>query len=147
MMDVQVWTEFLKQNWLVIVIALVVLLLVVNLVKTVVKWALVLVIAAFIVIYSGISLKDIGDAVSTVKDQAVEYSRNEVLNAMKNEAKDAKWVQNGDGTITITTPNLEVTGTLGKDKVKVAFRGVSLGEWKMNDTLEAFVQEAQKHAK
>ncbi|WP_055105979.1 hypothetical protein [Paenibacillus ihumii] len=146
-MDVQVWTEFLKQNWLVIVIALVALLLIVNLVKTVVKWALVLVIAAFIVIYSGISLKDIGDAVNAVKDQAVEYSKNEVLNAMKNEAKEAKWTQNGDGTFTITTPNLEVTGTPGKDKVKVVFRGVSLGEWKMSDTLEAFVQEAKKSAK
>lgn len=147
MMDVQVWMEFLKQNWLVIVVALVVLLLIVNLVKTVVKWALVLLIAAFIVIYSGISLKDIGDAVNTVKDQAVEYSKNEVLNAMKSEAKEAKWTQNGDGTFTITTPNLEVTGTPGSDKVTVVFRGVSLGEWKMSDTLEVFVQEAQKNSK
>ncbi|WP_019635881.1 hypothetical protein [Paenibacillus fonticola] len=146
-MDLQVWTEFLKQNWLVIVVALVVLFLILNLVKTVVKWALVIVIAAFIVIYSGITLKDIGDAVNTVKDQAVEISKSEVLNVMRKEAKEAQWVQNEDGTFTITTPNLEVTGTPGSDKVKVTFRGVSLGEWKMSDALETFVQEAKRNAK
>lgn len=146
MTDLQVWTEFLKENWLVIVVALVILFLVINFVKTVVKWALVLVIAAFIIIYSGITLKDIGEAVSTVKEQAVNISKTEVLNMMKNEAKDAKLTQNPDGTFTITTPNLEVAGQAGSDKVKVTFRDVSLGEWSINDTLEAFIQEAKRNS-
>lgn len=146
-LDLQVWTEFIKQNWLVIVVALVMLFLILNFVKTVVKWALVLVIAAFVIIYSGISLKDIGDAVSTVKEQAVETSKTEVLKMMKNEAAEAKMTQNPDGTFTITTPNLEVTGTENADKVKVMFRGVSMGEWKVSDTLEAFIQEAKRNSK
>ncbi|MEF2968493.1 hypothetical protein V3851_21980 [Paenibacillus sp. M1] len=145
-MDFQVWIEFLKQNWLVIVVALVVLFLILNFVKTVVKWALVLVIAAFIIIYSGITLKDIGDAVGAVKEQAVDISKSEVLNMMKKEAAEAKMTRNADGTFTITTPNLEVTGTDGADKVKVVFHGVSLGEWKVSDTLEAFIQEAKRNA-
>ncbi|CAM4391007.1 Uncharacterised protein [Paenibacillus macerans] len=147
MMDVQVWTEFLKENWLVIVVALVILFLVLNFVRTVVKWALVLVIAAFIIIYSGISLKDIGNAVATVKEQAVNISQSEVLNMMKKEAKEAKLTQNSDGSFTISTPNLEVTGTEGSDKVKVSFHGVSMGEWSVNDTLKAFIQEAQRNSK
>ncbi|MBW4839028.1 MAG: hypothetical protein KZY74_06500 [Paenibacillaceae bacterium] len=146
MFDVQVWTEFLQENWLVIVVALVILFLVLNFVRTVVKWALVLVIAAFIIIYSGITMKDIGDAVTTVKEQALDISKTEVLNMMKNEAKEAELTQNSDGTFTITTPNLEVVGQAGSDKVKVSFRGVSLGEWSMNDTLEAFIQEAKRNS-
>lgn len=146
MYDVQVWTEFLKENWLVIVVALVILFLVLNFVRTVVKWALVMVIAAFIVIYSGITLKDIGEAVTTVKEQALDISKTEALNMMKNEAKEAQITQNPDGSFTITTPNLEVTGQAGSDKVKVSFRGVSLGEWSMNDTLEAFIQEAKRNS-
>lgn len=145
-LDLQVWTEFLKQNWLVIVIALVVLFLILNLVKTVVKWALVLVIAAFIIVYSGISLKDIGDAVGAVKEQAVDISKTEALNMMKKEASEAKLNRNPDGTFTITTPNLEVSGSEGADKVKVVFHGVSLGEWKVSDTLEAFIQEAKRNS-
>ncbi|MCM3700660.1 hypothetical protein [Paenibacillus macerans] len=146
-MDVQVWTTFLKENWLFIVIALVVLFLVLNFVKTVVKWALVLVIAAIIIVYSGISLKDIGAAATATTEQLVDISQSEVLNMMKKEAKDAKLTQNSDGTFTISTPNLEVTGTEGSDKVKVSFRGVSLGEWSVNDTLKAFIQEAQRNSK
>lgn len=146
MFDVQVWTEFLQENWLVIVVALVILFLVLNFVRTVVKWALVLVIAAFIIIYSGITMKDIGDAVTTVKEQALDISKTEALNMMKNEAKEAELTQNSDGTFTIKTPNLEVIGQAGSDKVKVSFRGVSLGEWSMNDTLEAFIQEAKRNS-
>lgn len=147
MMDVQVWVEFLKENWLVIVVALVVLFLVLNFMKTVVKWALVLVIAAFIIIYSGISVKDLSEAVTTVTDQAATIGKNEVLNVMKNEAKDAKLTQNSDGTFIITTPNLEVTGSKGSDKVKVKSHGISLGEWKVTDTVATFIQEAKKNSK
>ncbi|GGG01103.1 hypothetical protein [Paenibacillus aceti] len=144
-LNVDVWFEFLKQNWLVIVVALVVLLLVLNFVKTVIKWALVAVIAAFIIIYSGISLKDIGDAVTTVTDQAVDITKSEALEMMKKEATEAEITQNGDGTFTIKTPNLEVTGNDGDGKVKVKFHGVALGEWKINDTIEAFIQEAKRN--
>ncbi|MDQ0090682.1 hypothetical protein J2T12_004105 [Paenibacillus anaericanus] len=147
MMDVQVWIEFLKENWLVIVVALVVLFLILNFVKTVVKWALVLVIAAFIIIYSGLSLKDLSSAVSVVTEQATSIGKDQVLNVMKNEAKDAKLTKNSDGTFTITTSNLEVTGTIGGDKVKVVSHGISLGEWKVNDTVEAFIQEATRNSK
>ncbi|MNM97692.1 hypothetical protein D3C81_1102030 [compost metagenome] len=145
-MDFQVWSEFLKQNWLVIVGALVILFLIVNFVKTVIKWVLVLVIVASVVIYSGVSLKDIGDAVSTVTDQAVSISKSEALKMMKNEAKDAKLTQNNDGSFTITTPNLEVTGEAGSDKVQVNFHGVSLGEWSINDTVQAFITEAKRNS-
>ncbi|MMZ62100.1 hypothetical protein D1872_242880 [compost metagenome] len=144
-LNLEVWTEFLKQNWLVIVVALVVLFLILNFVKTLVKWALVLVIAAFVIIYSGISLKDIGDAITTVKDQAVDISRSEAMNMMKKEAAEAKMKRNPDGTFTITTPNLEVNGKEGEDKVKVMFHGVSLGEWKVSDTLQAFIQQAKQN--
>lgn len=149
-LNVDVWVEFLKSNWLVIVVALVVLFVVLNFVKTVVKWALVLVIAAFLIIYSGIELKDIGkavDAVKSVTEQAVTISKNEALNMLKEEAGEAKMTKNADGTFTITTPNMEVTGSQGADTVKVSFHGVPLGEWAMNDTLAAFIQEASRNSK
>jgi hypothetical protein len=146
-MNTDVWITFLKENWLVIVVALVVLLMVINFVKTVIKWVLVLIIAAFIIIYSGISLKDISGALTSVTDQAVNLSKDQVVNMLKNEAKEAKWTQNSDGTYTITTKNLEVVGTPGKDKVKISSHGVSLGEWSMNDTITAFIQEAKRNNK
>lgn len=142
-MDMNVWIEFIKQNWLVILIALVVLLVVLNVVKTVLKWLIVIVIVAGLLIYSGISMDQIQEAVISVKDEAVETMKSEAVKVMAQEAKEAKYTSNGDGGFTITSPNLEVTGTAGSDKVKVSFKGVPLGEWSVSDTVATFIDQAK----
>ena len=70
--DTQVWIEFLKQNWLVIAIALIVLFIVLNVVRTVIKWALAVLIIVGLLVYSGISLDKIGEVVTTVKEETVD---------------------------------------------------------------------------
>lgn len=143
-MDTQVWSQFLTENWLVILIAVVLLFAVINLVKTVLKWAIVVLIVVGLFIYSGISLDQIGDTVNRVKDGAVETVRGEAEQVMLKEAKDATYTSHGDGTFTIETPNLEVTGSAGSDKVNVSFRGVPLGEWSVNETVGSFIEEARR---
>ncbi|MDT3427862.1 hypothetical protein J2Z22_003438 [Paenibacillus forsythiae] len=144
MIDTQVWSQFIRENWLVIVIALVLLFAVVNLVKTVLKWAIVIVIVAGLLIYSGVTIDQIGNAVSKVKEETVGTLKNEAQEVMLKEARDAVYTSNGDGTFTITTPNIEVRGTAGEDKVNVTFRGVSLGQWSVNETVKSFIEEARK---
>lgn len=145
-MDVQVWTDFLQQNWLVIIIALVVLFVVLNLVKTMVKWVLAIVIVAGLLIYSGISLDQIGEVVTTVKDETVDTVKSEAMNVMLKEAKDAKYTENADGTTyTVTTPNVRLEGTKGTETVEVTFKGVPLGQWKVNDMIITFVESAQSN--
>jgi outer membrane murein-binding lipoprotein Lpp len=144
-MDVQVWTDFLQQNWLVIVIALVVLFIVLNLVKTMVKWVLAIVIVAGLLIYSGISLDRIGEVVTTVKDETVDTLKSEAMNMMLKEAKDAKFTKNTDGTYVVTTPNMSLKGETGTETVDVTFKGVPVGEWKINDTIITFIETAQSN--
>lgn len=145
-MDVQVWTDFLQQNWLVIIIALVVLFVVLNLVKTMVKWVLAIVIVAGLLIYSGISLDKIGEVVTTVKDETVDTVKSEAMSMMLKEAKDAKYAEDADGTsYTVTTPNVKLEGTKGTETVEVTFKGVPLGQWKVNDTIITFVESAQSN--
>ncbi|AIQ14337.1 hypothetical protein [Paenibacillus durus] len=143
-MDTQVWSQFIRENWLVIVIALVLLFAVVNLVKTVLKWAIVIVIVAGLLVYSGVTIDQIGNAVSKVKEETVGTLKNEAQQVMLKEAKDAVYTANSDGTFTITTPNIEVKGRAGEDKVNVTFRGVSLGQWSVNETVKSFIEEARK---
>lgn len=138
--------EFLKQNWLVIAIALVVLFIVLNVVRTVIKWALVVLIVGGLLIYSGISMDKIQEVVTTVKDETVDTLKTEALNMMMKEAKEAKYTSNGDGTYSIKTSNLELTGSAGAEKVEVHFRGVSLGKWEMNETIRTFIDNAQNNA-
>lgn len=142
-MDAQVWLEFLKQNWLVIVIALIVLFIVVNLVKTVIKWALVVLIIAGLLIYSGISLEQIGEVVTTVKNEAVDTVKTEAMNIMMKEAKEAKYTSNGDGTYTVKSPNLELKGKAGSAEVEVNFKGVPVGKWDVNETIKEFIGQAK----
>ncbi|MDO7907081.1 ATPase [Paenibacillus sp. JX-17] len=145
-MDINVWKDFIQQNWLVILVALIVVFIVLNLVKTVVKWAIVILIVGAVIVYSGISLEQIKNTVTDVTDQAVGTLKSEAMTMMLKEAKDAAYVPGADGQFVITSPNLEVTGSQGSDKVKVKFRGVSVGEWSLdNETLQSFIQQAKQH--
>ncbi|ASA26488.1 hypothetical protein [Paenibacillus donghaensis] len=143
-MDMEVWSQFIRENWLVIVIALVLLFAVVNLVKTVLKWAIVIIIVVGLFIYSGVTLDQIGDTVSKVTDGTVSTLKKEAQEVMLNEAKEAKYTSGGDGTFTITSPNLEVKGAANEDKVEVTFRGVSLGKWSITETTQTFIDQARK---
>lgn len=145
-MDWQVWSEFFKQNWLIILVALIILFLVINLVKTVIKWLIVIIIAVALFIYSGISMDQIKDTVSGVTEQTLSALQQEATEVMKKEAADAKFEKNQDGTYTIRTTNLEVVGTPGKSTVGVTFRGVSLGEWDVKGTMKSFIEEAKSNA-
>ncbi|GAB6988030.1 hypothetical protein [Paenibacillus pini] len=145
-MDMQVWFDFLKQNWLVILIALVVLFVVINVVKTMAKWALVILIVVGLIVYSGKSLDQISSVVKTVKDETVDTVKTEAMKVMIKEAKDAKYTSSGDGNYTITSPNLEMKGQAGKEKVDVTFRGVPLGQWKINDTVHSFIAESKNNS-
>ncbi|CAM3461341.1 MULTISPECIES: hypothetical protein [Paenibacillus] len=144
-MDTQVWMEFLKQNWLVIAIALIILFVVLNVVRTVIKWAIAVLIIVGLLVYSGISLDKIGEVVSTVKDETIDTVKTEALNLMIKEAKEAKYTSNGDGTYSITAPNLELKGSAGSNEVEVTFRGVSVGKWDMNDTIRSFINDAKNN--
>lgn len=144
-MDTQVWIEFLKQNWLVIAIALIILFIVLNVVRTVIKWALAVLIIAGLLVYSGISLEKIGEVVSTVKEETVDTIKAEALNMMMKEAKEAKYTSSGDGTYSIKAPNLELKGSAGSEKVEVTFRGVSVGKWDINDTIQSFIDDAKSN--
>lgn len=143
-MDTEVWSQFFRENWLVIVIALVLLFAVINLVKTVLKWAIAIIIIAGLFVYSGVTIDQLGNAVDKVKNEAVGTLQTEAKDVMLKEAQEAVYTSDGNGGYTIKTPNLEVKGKAGEDKASVTFRGVSLGQWSVSGTLKSFIEEARK---
>jgi hypothetical protein len=127
LMDPAVWSQFIRgELGLLSLLRLYLLFAVINLVKTVLKWAICYHIVAGLIIYSGVTMDQIGNAVNKVADGTVSTLKSEAQEVMLKEAQDAVYTSGGDGTFTISTPNLEVKGSAAEDKVEVIFRGVSL---------------------
>ncbi|MGZ0042811.1 hypothetical protein [Paenibacillus ottowii] len=149
-MDKNVWTEFLEHNWqivqdnwLYILIGLVLLLVILKIVRTLVKWLIIIVVIAGLLVYSGISFEQVGKVVTQAKDDAINKVQSEALNMMIKEGQNAKYTSNGDGTFTVSSSNLEVKGPFEGDKVKVWYQGMSLGEWSMSDTVKKYIDSAK----
>ncbi|MBR2563817.1 MAG: ATPase [Paenibacillus sp.] len=145
-MNIEVIKEFVMQNWLVIVVALIILFFVLNVVKTMLKWAIAIIIIAALLIYSGISIEQIKQTVTDVQSSTMDALKKEATSIMLKEASQATYTAGQNGEFTITSPNVEIKGNAKSEKVDVTFRGISVGEWKMsNETIQTFVEQAQKN--
>lgn len=139
--------SFVQDQWLVIAGAVIVLLLVVKLVKTAIKWAVILAIVAGVLVY-GANYKD---TLTSIKDAVVETAtstvadsiKQQAADAIKNEAKEAKFTSNPDGSYTIKSKSVQVEGKPGSDTVKVTIAGQTFNM--KADALQAFVEQAKKN--
>ncbi|WP_138754736.1 hypothetical protein [Paenibacillus sinopodophylli] len=139
--DWDTWTAFFKEHWLVLIIALIVLLIIVRIVKTVIRWAIAAVIIIGIIVYSGYSMDDLKEIGTKVADTV----KQEAVSAMAGEAKDATFVTNADGTFTVKTKNVELTGVPGENEVAVSFRGTELGKWKLDSAIQTLIDQAKQN--
>jgi hypothetical protein len=137
------WLQFLKDHWVVVVVAILAIFVISKVVKTVLKWVLIAAILFGIVAYGGYSIKDLGAIGTKISSEA----KDQAIKAMAGEAEKAKYKDNADGTYTITTPNLELTGVPNSGKVEVKFHGVSLGTWNMEGAVRDLVVTARASSK
>ncbi|MDF2714648.1 MAG: hypothetical protein K0R28_1573 [Paenibacillus sp.] len=136
---------FLQDRWLVVVIAIIALFVVIKIVKTVLKWILVLAIVAGLIYYGSTytdQLKDIGENVAATAKEAVADLKEKALQGLA--GKDAKYKDNGDGTYTITSGSIRLDGKSGSDKVKITIAGVS-AEFSLDEALKKAIETAKKN--
>jgi hypothetical protein len=136
------WLQFLKDHWVVVVIAVLAIFVVSKVVKTVIKWVLIAAILIGIVAYGGYSINDLG----AIGNKVTSGVKDEAIKAMAGEAEKARYQDNGDGTYTVTTPNLELSGVPNSGKVEVKFRGLSLGTWNMEGAVRDLIVKARASA-
>jgi hypothetical protein len=142
-LDMDVWIQFLKDHWVVVAIAIVAIFVVMRLMKTVLKWVLVAAIIIGIVTYGGYSIDDL----SAMGTKVTEEAKDQAIKTMAGEASDAKYVNNADGSYSITTKNLELNGVPNSGEVTVKLKGIPLGTWKMEGAVRDFVVKARASAK
>ncbi|GIP40749.1 hypothetical protein J31TS4_40290 [Paenibacillus sp. J31TS4] len=136
------WSVFLQERWFILAIGVVVLLLIVKLVKTVIKWVLVLALLAGLFFY-GASYKDkLAEMTGTLGEAVASGVKDQAMSAIASEAKEAKYKANADGTFTVTTKNIQVDAAPGANEAKITFLGQSF-TMKMDDALRAFIEQAK----
>jgi len=128
----EAWLQVLQDRWVVAVVALAVIFIVLKLIKTVLKWALVIVIVLGVLAYGGYSVTDLTDAL-----------KREAISVMPAGAEDAQYRDTGGGRFEVTASDLKLTGEAGSDRVRVAYRGIPLGSWPMDDVIREFVAKAR----
>ncbi|MFC5405620.1 hypothetical protein [Cohnella soli] len=145
--DTDTWVQFAQDHWVVIVVAIVAILIIVKLVKTVVKWLLVAAIIVGVCVYSGYTIDDIQKEVTKIGDKVTSEIKDQAIKAMAGEASEATYVKNADGSYSIKSTNLELSGVPNSGEVSVKFHGQSLGTWKMEGAVREFVVQARNGAK
>ncbi|MCP3774698.1 hypothetical protein NLX71_15505 [Paenibacillus sp. MZ04-78.2] len=144
-MEVDFVTAFLSERWYVLVGALIVLFLVIKVVKTVIKWALVLAILAGLIWY-GASYKDqLLELGTTVGAKVAAEVKNQMVKAITDEVKEAKYSQNADGSYTVSTRTVQLEGKSGSSDVQVTFMNQTF-TMKLDDVLKGFIDQAKKNA-
>lgn len=141
----EIGLAYIKQNWVFIFIALIVLFVVMSFIKTIVKWGIVIVFIAAIAVHCGMTGQDVLHVMEVVKGETVEKLKDQALNVMVEEAQQAKFSYHEDGTYTVTSTAIKLQGKGNSETVVISCKGISLGEWKINDTVRQFIRTAKQN--
>ncbi|MBP1992038.1 hypothetical protein [Paenibacillus eucommiae] len=139
------WITFAQDRWYFIAVAIIVLFIVIGVVKTLVKWVLVVIIIGVIVVY-GANYKDKLQSIgTTIVTKATEEAKDGAAKALASEAKDAKYTVDKDGAFVITTKNLKVEGKVGSNDVEVTFLGATF-TMQADGVVSTFIEQAKKNS-
>jgi hypothetical protein len=139
------WIAFAQERWYLIVAAIVALFIIVGIVKTVVKWIIVIVIIGALVLY-GANYKDKLQSIGTsVASQVSTEIVDGVTKAISAEAKEAQFKSNPDGSFLITTKSLKIEGKAGSSEVQVTFLGKTF-TMDAEGAIKTFIEQAKKNA-
>jgi hypothetical protein len=152
--DTDAWVQFAQDHWVIVAVAIVAIFVIVKLVKTVLKWVLIAAIIIGIVAYGGYSIDDLGDVgskvteeIGVIGDKVTAELKDQAIKSMAGEASEATYINNDDGSYSIKSTNLELTGVPNSGEITVKFHGQSLGTWKMEGAVRDYVVKARASAK
>lgn len=155
--DWDTWSTFIMEKWYVIVIALIIVLIVVNLVKTVAKWGIILLVVLALIAYSGYSLEDVKnisaglvssgiEELKEIGSKVADNVKQDAMDAMVQGAKNATYKVEADGSFTVTSDAIVVTGKAGSDEVSISLKGTPAFKVKTNDVVAEFIEQAKSNS-
>ncbi len=133
------WLSFVQDKWWVIALAAVAVFVIIKIVRTALKWAVVIIIAAGLLLY-GANYKEL---VEDISGTVASYAKEEAFEAMKKESDQAEVTQDEEGNFIVTSPNFRVQGSLDSDEVDITFREQTFTV-KRNEIVNVFIEQARQ---
>lgn len=131
---------FIEEQWWMILIAAIALLVVIRIVKAVIKWVIVIAVIVGLFLY-GMNYESFRDAV----DSVTEYSMDAAFEAMTGEAENAEYTLHDDGTYTVESQSIRLEGSLDSEQVSVYFHGIKISDIKVTEAIKTYIDTARNN--
>lgn len=136
-------TAFLQDKWIIIALVVIAILIIVKVIKSVMKWLLIVLLAAGVIIYgTTYSPGEIKDGIKEVGSKIADYTKNEAVEALIGQSASAKYEAKEDGGYVVSAGKFKLEGTAGSNEATLSYMGQSF-TIKLDDALNAFIEGAK----
>jgi len=136
----EAFLSFAQENWIWLVIAAIGLVMIIKVVKTLVKWAIVIIVVAGILIY-GFNY-DI-DTLKNFPQNSVQYTKELAVKHLLKEAMNASYEVDGKGNYTVRTKSATLYGKIGSKQAELEIMGQKF-TIHIDQTLKAFIEQVKE---
>ncbi|MFS1514075.1 hypothetical protein VQL36_16755 [Chengkuizengella sp. SCS-71B] len=135
-MDIESWITFAQEKWYIILAAIIVLFIVIKLVKTLMKWFIVLAIVGILIYYGS----NYSEMLKTASDQLLEMiPEEELIDLAINEIKEYIVNEAMDGDFLIENENVTIEGDTDSDFLTITYGGETY-TIEMNDEIRKLLE-------
>ena len=135
------WMTFIQEKWWLILLALVAAIIVLNVVKTVLKWVLIVVIVIALGFY-GVNYTE---ELTAMGDQVIAEAKEQAFKVILDRAVNAEYKSNEDGTFAVVTESLRLEGKEGSNEVKLFWKDIPVGTFQIDAAIQAFLEQAKSN--
>lgn len=129
---------FAQDRWLLLIVAVIAIIIIIKVIKSLVKWFIILIIAAAVIVYGANYAGDIKE----IGAKLAEYTKDEAVKALLGEGAEAVYTSGSNGAYTVETERFRLEGNSGSDEAKLVYMGQSI-TIKLDGALKSFVDNAR----
>ncbi|MDP5272546.1 hypothetical protein [Chengkuizengella axinellae] len=138
-MDIESWILFAEEKWYIILAAIIVLFIVIKLVKTLMKWLIVIAVVA-VLIYYGSSYSD---TLRTAGDQIIDLiTQEDLVDLALDEIKEYVINEAIDGEFIIKNDNVTIQGEEDSKVLTITYGGETY-TIEMNDEIKKLLEDSR----
>ena len=134
---------FAQEQWIVVVIAVILILIIMKVIKSVIKWLIILGLAAAVIIYGTQYTPDeIKDNIMEVGSKIVEFTKENAVKALLSDSSPVTYESAEGGRFVITAGSFTLEGLEGSSEATLSYLGQSITV-ELNDELKQYIENAK----